>query len=556
MNSSEKMHLHSPSESALFFVVLRICINSEPLASRGPVWVYVLERRRAVEVLNTLMGDRDPGVAQREAPNSLRALYGLSLEQNGLMGSPDPQTAEIQVASLFASSPPFPTSELPDDKYGSMRSDVSSSYLSALRRTTSDEGYAPSNVTNPSTVGGGSNGRLNTNGNPHFRARAIPSTHINPDIQPRTTRAAALRAGVVIDKTTSTPRAPLSKERLAKTFANVPGHKRAESIAVASTAAPVIAPRMTRAAALRLGKEAAPTPTTKRIASSKNTKNTFDGVPGHKRSETISVASVLAPTVAPRLNKSASLRARGEAAPPTSFMCTFYILTNIDSKLILLINSPHSHNSEASWAFSEQLTRHPEPTQASNRSSSLTSLLITSCRCPSIIGDTRTSFPSFKAHQRDGQWNQQPHFDHWTTCRQAKTPSKQCLCTLHRAADEPECGLACCQAGVGECRCRRRRTQEFSGEAACSKSTNGVIARMHASLESGLTWPVLLYISQSGTPFEAHHTLATRIPPCIFVFCFLFFNHHLICVLGLFRSLYPSLGHSYICFYQCLLAVC
>lgn len=287
--------------------------------------MYVLERRRAVEVLNTLMGDRDPSVARQEAPNSLRALYGSSLEQNVLMGSPDLQTAEIQIASLFASSPPFPTSELPDDRYGSMRSDVSSSYL--RRTSTSNEGYAPSSGTNPSTTGGGI--KLNTNGNPHFRARAIPSTHINPDIQPRTTRAAALRAGMAIDKTPSAPRAPLSKDRLAKTFANVPGHKRAESIAVASTAAPVIAPRMSRAASLRLGVEAATPPPRRRLASTEDAKKTFDGVPGHKRSETIQVSSVLAPTVAPRSNKSASLRARGEGAPPTSFMCMSYTLFDV-----------------------------------------------------------------------------------------------------------------------------------------------------------------------------------------------------------------------------------
>jgi nucleoside diphosphate kinase len=49
--------------------------------AEGPVWVYVLERRRAVEVWNSLMGDPDPTVAHENSPNSLRALYGISLEQ-------------------------------------------------------------------------------------------------------------------------------------------------------------------------------------------------------------------------------------------------------------------------------------------------------------------------------------------------------------------------------------------------------------------------------------------------------------------------------------------
>jgi len=289
--------------------------------AEGPVWVYVLERRRAVEVWNTLMGDRDPEVARRTAPNSLRALYGISPRQNGIMGSPDAQTAELLISELFASSPPFHTTELPDDlgspgRYGS----VSSSVLSSLRRTTSDEGYTHSN---PSTLGG-SNGKVNTNGKPVFRARAVPPTTINPDIQPRTTRAADLRAGIVVGKTPVVPRAPLSKERLAKTFANVPGHKRSETITVASTAPPVVAPRMTRAAALRLGQQPAPRRRPSSFALDGKTnadvvKQTFEGVPGHKRRETISVASVKAPTVAPRLNKSAALRAQKDAAPPSSF---------------------------------------------------------------------------------------------------------------------------------------------------------------------------------------------------------------------------------------------
>ena len=76
--------------------------------------MYVLERRRAVEVWHSLMGDPDPEVARKDTPNSIRALYGISAAQNAVMGSPDPQTAEIHIQSLFASSPPFPTTELPD----------------------------------------------------------------------------------------------------------------------------------------------------------------------------------------------------------------------------------------------------------------------------------------------------------------------------------------------------------------------------------------------------------------------------------------------------------
>ncbi|KAH9841628.1 uncharacterized protein C8Q71DRAFT_700572 [Rhodofomes roseus] len=278
--------------------------------AEGPVWVYVLERRRAVEVWATLMGHPDPAVAREETPNALRALYGTSVLQNAVMGSPDSPTAEFQISAIFASSPPFPTTDLPDVgsaglTSGSVRS-MSSSVLSALRRTGSsgDSGKSP------------------------FKARKLPATHAAPDIVPRMSRAASLRAGIPVEKT-SGPRGPISKERLAQTFENVPGHKRSSTITVASTAPPTVAPRMTRAAALRLGlpppeketrRQSLQLTSSGKVKGPEEPKATFDGVPGHKRRETITVASVKAPTVMPRTNKSASLRQQKDAAPPTSYM--------------------------------------------------------------------------------------------------------------------------------------------------------------------------------------------------------------------------------------------
>lgn len=268
------------------------------------------------------MGDRDPAVARENTPTALRALYGKSLEQNGLMGSPDVQTAEVQIASLFASSPIFPTHELPDEVSDPSvanqfpEGSLASSILSSLQRTTSD-GYAPSSATNPSTT---TTSRLNPNGKPTFRARAVPSTNVAPDIAPRTTKAAALRAGIVYNGTRG-PRVAPTREQQKQNFMDVPGHKRSTTIAVASTAAPTIAPRMTKAAALRQGIKPAPKLTRQVSSTSSNNSETFDGVPGHKRRETISVLSTRTPTVGPRLNKSAALRAEKEKAPPTSYQC-------------------------------------------------------------------------------------------------------------------------------------------------------------------------------------------------------------------------------------------
>jgi hypothetical protein len=193
------------------------------------------------------MGDPDPEIARENAPNSLRALYGISRKKNGIMGSANTQIAELQIASLFASSPPFPMSELPE--FGAHEHYSSEAHHHAP----SDEGYAhsQSSTLDRSTSKHSQPGKV-------FRARALPKTHEAPDIVPRTTRAAALRAGAAPERPVlvTRPRAPLPKNRLEQTFANVPGHKRAEAIIVASTAPPVIAPKMTKAASLRIGQPA------------------------------------------------------------------------------------------------------------------------------------------------------------------------------------------------------------------------------------------------------------------------------------------------------------
>ncbi|KAF7979645.1 hypothetical protein HWV62_41613 [Athelia sp. TMB] len=292
--------------------------------AEGPVWVYVLERRRAVEVWNTLMGDADPAVARAAAPTSLRALYGLSARQNGVMGAPDTPTAEIQIASLFASSPVYPTSPLPDEPNSPAPSNLTAQIMETLQRATprgTGPGYPASSVTSPSVSSPGTQrSRVDSSGKPAFRARPVPPTNIAPDIAPRTTKAAALRAGLDISPSARGPRVAPTREQQTQAFMDVPGHKRSSTITVASTAAPAIAPRMTKAAALRLGLPP-PEPVRPRTmsAASGAGAGTFDGVPGHKRRESIAVASTRAPAVGPRLNRSAALRAEKDKAPPTSF---------------------------------------------------------------------------------------------------------------------------------------------------------------------------------------------------------------------------------------------
>lgn len=398
--------------------------------SEGPVWVYVLDHSRpAVQTLLTLLSSFD----------------------NDLIAARTDAQVEMQIAALFASSPPFPPAELPPipdeeggltlvdegghaeiarqhvpNEYrrahrmapefdaGSIRS-INSGVLEALQfglearlalpdPTTFDGSAAgPSNTRAPAFMDARSTLALsdrtsNTNsssngaGKSPFRARALPKTHLTPDITPRLTKAALLRQSLAATSsgspgkprprpstmgTASTGRLPTytnkenavskdAQERARKTFAGVPGHKRAETIGVASTRPPVVAPRLTKAAALRLGLERPATPPGKKGPSSVGSggkavnggngshlsrasvsphtgastttpagegngaeieveapqpkKAIFEGVPGHKRSETISVCSVSQPpSILPRTNRSAALRKEG-APPPSSFM--------------------------------------------------------------------------------------------------------------------------------------------------------------------------------------------------------------------------------------------
>jgi hypothetical protein len=354
----------------------------------GPVWVYVLERRRAIEVWNTIMGDADPQIAREQSPSSLRALYGITRDQNAIMGSPDVEIAEIQIASLFVSSPPYPISNLPEEYSASLRSVSSTLPSHSPRRVqTSNSGHSAA----------GSSATNGTQQRTPFKAREIPISHVSPTIVPRTTRAADLRAGVTPPKVERSPgpRTPPSKEAQQKMFANIPGHKRSSVIAVASTAPPVVAPRMTRAASLRISGAPPPRPVRPKpiitLAQAKAKAQeearvaavlkeaqarTFDGVPGHKRRESFSVASTKAPAVSPRQNRAAVLRTSKDTPPPSSYQCTFpshpcddeiysfFFLSTVRSPVAMSRPSLSQSSSSSSAPYSTSSPSYSRPASA------------------------------------------------------------------------------------------------------------------------------------------------------------------------------------------------
>ncbi len=70
----------------------------------GPVMTLVLEKKNAITDHRTLMGATDPAKAE---PNSLRKLYGASIEENAIHGSDSPETARFEIAYFFPASEIF-----------------------------------------------------------------------------------------------------------------------------------------------------------------------------------------------------------------------------------------------------------------------------------------------------------------------------------------------------------------------------------------------------------------------------------------------------------------
>ncbi|PWZ00149.1 hypothetical protein BCV70DRAFT_105641 [Testicularia cyperi] len=157
-----------------------------------------------------------------------------------------------------------------------------------------------------------------------FRARPAPASTAKPTIQPRLSKAAALRMGVEY--------APASPRPASVTPVNgnvgISGVPRSDPKLPASLRAPTIAPRLNKAAVARTKPSTvlpspSPQPASRSQADpSRSTSSAgrlrkevdFSNTPGHKRTGSIAVASTAAPLIPPRQNRASMSRLQSHSA--------------------------------------------------------------------------------------------------------------------------------------------------------------------------------------------------------------------------------------------------
>ena len=66
--------------------------------SSGPIVVMILEGKNAVALNRKLMGSTDPKNAEE---NTIRKLYGISIDKNSVHGSDSPENAKNEINFFF-----------------------------------------------------------------------------------------------------------------------------------------------------------------------------------------------------------------------------------------------------------------------------------------------------------------------------------------------------------------------------------------------------------------------------------------------------------------------
>lgn len=328
---------HTPQDDDFLDEFLRCEPNPAQWMSRltgGPIVTYVLERRRAAHIWSALLGPEDPtqDVDLDASPNAkkdwLRAIYG-----NNFYGSPV-QAAERQIGMCFpelAREPNYITTPAgPSPVAASLQTrgdaDVDKTVLVDPDEVLYDEQGLAYDANNGEQLElheeisvGSEEAIMFPGGTPHtstakvFRARPIPATHRRASIQPRMSRAAALRLGIEL------PPVPTRQERRSASDASstsasemgISGLPKAPVAMPRSLSKPTIAPRMNKVAAARTGSMDSPATKNGGLEAARERKAVdFSNTPGHKRMSMsgIHLASLAPPTVAPRANRTSAAR--------------------------------------------------------------------------------------------------------------------------------------------------------------------------------------------------------------------------------------------------------
>ena len=100
IKNSKKIHI-SKEEAAEFYRVHQAKPFYNDLCtylSSGPIFVMVLEGHDAVALNRKLMGATNPKDAE---PNTIRKLYGISIDKNSAHGSDSIENAKIEINFFF-----------------------------------------------------------------------------------------------------------------------------------------------------------------------------------------------------------------------------------------------------------------------------------------------------------------------------------------------------------------------------------------------------------------------------------------------------------------------
>jgi nucleoside-diphosphate kinase len=98
--NSKKIHI-SREEAAEFYKVHQAKPFYDDLCtylSSGPIFVITLEGEEAVALNRKLMGATNPKDAE---PNTIRKLYGISIDKNSVHGSDSVENAKIEIDFFF-----------------------------------------------------------------------------------------------------------------------------------------------------------------------------------------------------------------------------------------------------------------------------------------------------------------------------------------------------------------------------------------------------------------------------------------------------------------------